>query len=251
MNTVVVPGSRKWTFRRSRPDERKVEHKMSKQDAEALPVHLHQREERQDGLEKANEGLRSAQVELQRRWQYLAEAQRLSHSGTFAWRVNSGELDWSDETYRILGFTRETNLTLDLVFDRIHPDDRERLRRLRDLATKDGMDLDDEHRLVMPDGVVKYVHVVGHSGLDSSGNRECIGVVTDITGRKRAENERQALSRELQESHARLEEAQSVAHVGPRAWDLKTGAVVWSDETYRIFGLRPQERPMDLAMVRE
>src|SRR5580704_17679134 len=223
---------------------------MSKQRVEAIPVHLHQGEERRDELEKANDDLRAAQAELQRRWQYLAEAQRLSHSGTFAWRVDSGELDWSDETYSILGFTRETNLTLDLVFDRIHPDDRERLRLLRDLATKEGMDLDDEHRLVMPDGVVKYVHVVAHAGLDCLGNREYIGVVTDITERKRAENERQALSRELRESNARLEEAQSVAHVGPRAWDLETGVVVWSDETYRIFGLKPQERPMDIATVR-
>jgi PAS domain S-box-containing protein len=223
---------------------------MSKRRVEALPVHAHQGEERRDGLEKANEDLRSAQAELQRRWQYLAEAQRLSHSGTFAWRVNSGELDWSDETYSILGFTREMNPTLDLVFDRIHPDDRERLRRLRDRATKDGMDLDDEHRLVMPDGGVKYVHLVAHAGFDPSGNREYIGVVTDITERKRAENERQALSRELRESHARLEEAQSVAHVGHWEWDLETGAVVWSDEAYRIFGIGPQERPMDIEAVR-
>src|SRR5580704_2766516 len=162
MNTVVVPGSRKWTFRRSRPDERKVEHKMSKQDAEALPVHVHQGEERQDGLEKANEDLRSAQAELQRRWQYLAEAQRLSHSGTFGWKVNSGELDWSDETYRILGFTRETNPTLDLVFDRIHPEDLDRMREIRDRATQNGMDLDVEHRILLPDGAIKYLHAVAH-----------------------------------------------------------------------------------------
>src|ERR1700733_5912913 len=65
--------------------------------------------ERTSALEKANEDLKAAEAELQRRWQYLAEAQRLSHSGTFAWKVSSGELDWSDETYRILGFTREKN----------------------------------------------------------------------------------------------------------------------------------------------
>jgi len=112
------------------------------------------------------------------------------------------------------------------------------------------MDLDDEHRLVMPDGVVKYVHVVAHAGLDSLGNREYIGVITDITERRRAEKDRQALSRELRESNARLEEAQSVAHVGHWEWDLETGVVVWSDETYRIFGLRPQERPIDIATVR-
>jgi PAS domain S-box-containing protein len=217
---------------------------------EALPISEARSAERTDALEKANEELKAAQAELQRRWQYLAEAQRLSHSGTFGWKVSSGELIWSDETYRILGFTRETNPTLDLVFDRIHPDDRERLRRLRDLATKDGMDLDDEHRLQMPDRVIKYVHVVAHAGSDSSGNREYIGVVTDITERKRGEEERQALSRDLQESNARLEEAQRVAHVGYWEWDLETGEVIWSDETYRIFGLKPQQCPMDLATVR-
>jgi PAS domain S-box-containing protein len=197
-----------------------------------------------------SEALEKMQAELQRRWQYLAEAQRLNHSGTFAWNVNSGALELSDEIYNILGFTRGSGLNLDLVFDRIHPDDRERFRRLRDLATKEGMDLGDEHRLVMPDGKLKYVHVVAHAGLDSLGNREYIGIVTDITGRRRAEEERQALACDLRESNARLEEAQSVAHVGHWEWDLDTGAVVWSDETYRIFGLRPQERAMDLAAVR-
>jgi hypothetical protein len=86
--------------------------------------------ERTTHLENANEDLKNAQAELQRRWRYLAEAQRLSHSGTFGWKVKSGELVWSDETYGILGFTRETNPTLDLVFDRVHPDDLDRVRQL-------------------------------------------------------------------------------------------------------------------------
>src|ERR1700719_161358 len=158
-------------------------------------------------LEKANENLKALQADLQRRWQYLAEAQRLSHSGTFGWKVQSGELVWSDETYRILGFARETNPTLDLVFDRIHPDDRERLQQLRDRAAQNGMDLDVEHRILLPDGVLRYLHVVAHAGEDRSGNREYIGIVSDITERKLAEQERQALSRDLKESNARLEEA--------------------------------------------
>src|SRR6202034_1553294 len=207
--------------------------------------------ERTAVLEKANEDLKASQADLQRRWQYLAEAQRLSHSGTFGWKVGTGELVWSDETYRILGFTRETNPTLDLVFDRIHPEDRDRMQQLRERASENGMDLDDDHRLLMPDGAIKYVHVVAHAGSDRSGNREYIGVVTDITERKRAEEERKALSRDLQESNARLEEAQRVAHVGHWEWDLETNVVVWSDETYRIFGLKPQERPMNFAMVRQ
>jgi len=200
-------------------------------------------------LEKANENLKALQADLQRRWQYLAEAQRLSHSGTFGWKVQSGELVWSDETYKILGFARGTNLTLDLVFDRVHPEDRDRLQQLRDRATQNGMDLDVEHRILLPDGVIKHVHVVAHAGRDNSGNLEYAGVVTDITERKRADDEREALSRSLQESKARLEEAQSVAHVGYWDWDIETGEIIWSDETYRIFGFKPQERPMDIETV--
>ena len=201
------------------------------------------------GLEKANEDLKASQSDLQRRWLYLAEAQRLSHSGTFGWKVRTGELVWSDETYRILGFARETNPTLDLAFDRVHPEDRDRLQQLRDRATKSGMDLDVEHRILLPDRVIKHVHVVAHAGRDNSGNLEYAGVVTDITERKRADDEREALSRSLQESKARLEEAQSVAHVGYWDWDLETGEIIWSDETYRIFGFKPQERPMDIETV--
>ncbi len=207
--------------------------------------------ERTNELAKANEDLKRAQAELQRRWQYLAEAQRLSHSGTFGWKVRSGELVWSDETYRILGFTRETNPTLDLVFERIHPDDRERMQQIRDRATQNGMDLDIEHRILLPEGVIKYVHAVAHAGKDSSGNLEYMGVVTDITERKRAEEEHQALSRNLQESKVRLEEAQRVAHMGHYYWDLIANRVIWSDELYRIYGLTPREGPIDMAMVGE
>ncbi|HWW16297.1 MAG TPA: PAS domain-containing protein, partial [Candidatus Dormibacteraeota bacterium] len=206
-------------------------------------------DQRTHQLERANEDLKRDQAELRRRWQYLAEAQRLSHAGTFGWKVRSGELVWSDETYRILGTTRETNPTLDLVFDRVHPDDVDRVRQLSDRAAQNGMDLDLEHRILLPDGVIKYVHAVAHAGRDSSGNLEYMGVVTDITERKRAEDEREALSRSLQESKARLEEAQSVAHVGYWDWDLETGKIIWSDETYRIFGFKPQERPMDIETV--
>jgi len=204
-----------------------------------------------NGLEKANADLKADQADLQRRWQYLAEAQKLSHAGTFAWKVEDGQLVWSDETYRILGVTRETRPTLELVFDRVHPDDRERLEELRDSAAQRGMNLDVEHRILLPDGEIRHVHVVAHAGRDGLDNLEYIGVVTDITERKRAEEERETLSRRVEESKAWLEEAQRVAHVGHWVWDLETNRVIWSDEIYRIFGLVPQEGPVDLAMVRD
>src|ERR1700751_2216487 len=207
--------------------------------------------ERTAAVEKANEDLKASQADLQRRWHYLAEAQRLSHSGTFGWKVSSGELIWSDETYRILGFTRETNPTLDLVFDRIHPEDLDRMREIRNSAAQNGMDLDIEHRILLPDGDIKYLHAVAHAGRDSSGNLEYMGVVTDITERKRADEERQALSRKLEESNARLEEAERVPHLGYWIWNLQTNHLVFSNETCRIYGIKPQEDPIDLAAIRE
>src|SRR6201998_4514284 len=149
-----------------------TQHGARKQPSEARDILKARGDERTDALEKANEELKAAQAELQRRWQYLEEAKKLSHSGTFGWKVSSGELIWSDETYSILGFTRETSPTLDLVFDRIHPDDRERLQQLRDRAAQNGMDLEVEHRILLPDGALRYLHVVAHAGEDRSGNRE-------------------------------------------------------------------------------
>ena len=216
----------------------------------ALRMLRTQSAERSKALEKANEDLKAAQAELRRRWEYLEEAQKLSHSGTFGWKVASGELVWSQETRRILGVSNQTNPTLDLVFERIHPEDRDRMRQVRENAVNNGTDLDVEHRLLMPGDIVKHVHAVAHAGRDSSGNLEYMGVITDTTERKRADEERRALARKLEESNATLEEAQRVAHVGHWEWDLETNAIVWSDETYRIFGLKPQELPMDLATNR-
>src|ERR1700736_4799184 len=71
-----------------------------------------------------------------------------------------------EETYRILGFSRETNPTLDLVFDRIHPEDLDHMREVKDRAAQNGMDLDVEHRILLPDGAVKYLHAVAHAGQD-------------------------------------------------------------------------------------
>jgi PAS domain S-box-containing protein len=178
-----------------------------------------------------------------------ANTQRRSQSGTLAWKARTGELLWSDGIYGILAYARETHATLDLFFDRIHPEDRDQVRELFDRAAHNGMDLDVEHRLLMPDGAIKCIRTVVQAVRDNSGDLQYIGVATDITESKCAEEERQAMSRDLQESKARLEEAQRVAHVGHWDWNLETGEVIWSDETYRIFGFKPQERPMDIATV--
>src|SRR5262245_50249532 len=101
-----------------------------------------------------------AEEALQRNEAYLAEAQRLSHTGSFGWRVSSGKIYWSDETYRIFDLDLHSEPTLDLTMERIHPEDRQLVRGVIDSAAQEKKDFDFEHRLLMADGSVKYVRVV-------------------------------------------------------------------------------------------
>lgn len=125
--------------------------------------------------------------ERRRQEMYLAEAQRLSHTGSFGWSYPTGELSWSDETFRIFEYDPGVKPTLDLVFRRMHPDDKARVRQILEQASKDGTDCEYEHRLLMPDNRVKWLHVLAHAVKDSSGILEFIGAVIDITERKPAE----------------------------------------------------------------
>jgi PAS domain S-box-containing protein len=124
---------------------------------------------------------------LQRREAYLAEAQRLSHTGSFGWNVPSGETSWSDETFRIFEYDRASKPSLDMVLERIHPDDRALVQQTIDRASNEGTDFDIEYRLLIPGNAVKYLHVVAHGLHNSSGNLEFVGAVTDITAAKLAE----------------------------------------------------------------
>ena len=134
------------------------------------------------------------QLELWRKEAYLAEAQRLSHTGSFGWYVSSGKIYWSEETFRIFEIAPAIQPTLQLALKRIHPEDRHLVQQVIDAATHESKAFDFEHRLLMPDGSVKYLRAVGHpSTKDGSGNLEFVGAVTDITERKHAEQEIQQL----------------------------------------------------------
>jgi C4-dicarboxylate-specific signal transduction histidine kinase len=124
---------------------------------------------------------------LQRSEAYLAEAQTLSHTGSFGWRVSTGAIIWSEETFRIFQYDRTTKPTVELLLQRVHPDDAAFVKQTIERASQDGKDFDHEYRLVMPDGSVKYVHVVAHALSDESGTVEFVGAVMDVTVAKQAE----------------------------------------------------------------
>ena len=144
----------------------------------------------QRALREADERIerRRAEEALRRSEVYLAEAQRLSHTGSFGWAVAGGKLYWSRETFRIMGYESGSKVTIDDVVQRAHPEDRPVLIELMERVSRERTAFDCEHRLLMPDGAVKHLRVVGYPSEGESGSFEFVGAVTDITERKRAES---------------------------------------------------------------
>jgi hypothetical protein len=115
----------------------------------------------------------------------LAEAQRLSATGSFGWKRATCEIVWSDETYRIFAVDRTTKPTIEIVLSRAHPEDRAAIEQLIGRVTREVEDWNLEHRLLMPDGAVKHLHVVAQAVHDEvSGGIEYVGAVLDVTAAK-------------------------------------------------------------------
>jgi PAS domain S-box-containing protein len=129
---------------------------------------------------------KQAEAALQKSESYLAEAQKLSKTGSFGLHASTGEIFWTPETFRIFEVDAGTNPSLEIIFDRIHPEDRAEVRDILDRAYQSGADLDFEHRLLMPDGSLKHLHVLARAA-GESGALEYIGAAMDITSRKQAE----------------------------------------------------------------
>jgi len=172
--------------------------------------------------------------ELQLREAYLAEAQKLSHTGSFGWDVSSGELTWSRETFRIFEYEPTDKVAIDLVVQRTHPEDRLAVQQLIERVSRQRTEWDFEHRLLMPDGSIKYLRVVGHPSRDARDSFEFVGAVTDITERKRGEEA-------LRRSEGYLAEAQKLTRSGSWAWDVRTRALFWSQEIFRIYEFDPEK----------
>jgi DNA-binding NtrC family response regulator len=170
---------------------------------------------------------KQADEKLLRSEAYLAEAQKLSHTGSFGWNVCKGDIYWSDETFRIFECEPKVKPSVELALERTHPEDRTAVRQLLARVSREGVEFDFVHRLLMPDGTVKYVHVVGTPSENEEGCLEFVGAVTDITERKRAEET-------LRRSEGYLAEAQRLTHSASWAWDVHTREVFWSQEMFRI-----------------
>jgi PAS domain S-box-containing protein len=188
---------------------------------------------------------------------YLAEAQRLSHTGSFGWEPLTGEIIWSEETFRIFEYDRTTKPTIELILQRVHPEDVALVQQTVERATQSGQDFEHEYRLMMPDGSIKHVHVRAHTLSDESDDIEFVGAVMDVTAQKQVEAA-------LRQSESYLAEAQRLTHTGSGAWRVPGwDALYLSEEWYRIYGFDPKQglsawkqrlqrmHPEDLANVQE
>jgi len=203
-------------------------------------------------LERINEELRTENAErkltqaaLRQSQAYLAEAQRLSHTGSFGWKVATGEIIWSEETFRIFEYDRAAKPTLELIFQRVHPEDSSLVKHTIERAAQAGSDFEFEHRLLMADGALKYVYVVGHAERYASKELGYVGAVMDVTAARQSEEA-------LRRSEGYLSDAQRLTHTGSWAWNAaRRQSVYWSQENFRLFGFDPEGGiPSDEAFYR-
>jgi PAS domain S-box-containing protein len=176
--------------------------------------------------------------ELERRQAHLAEAQRLTHMGSWTINVRTDEHFWSEEIFRIYEFDPKLKPGWSLIRERVHPDDRASLdqRRKMEFTQTGWTDSEADLRIVLPDGRIKHLHTIAHPVMDASGQIvEIIGTTMDITERKRVEDS-------LRRSESHLAEAQRLTHTASWAWRLADRkAVHLSEEFYRIYGFDPAE----------
>jgi PAS domain S-box-containing protein len=132
------------------------------------------------------DGQRRTEQELRRSEAFLAEGQRLSRVGSFSWRVATDDILWSEQLYRIFDIDRDVRVTFEVIGTRIHPEDVSAFQEQVERSRREGSDVQLEIRLQMPDGTVKYVHVVAHRREDG-GPLEYVGAVQDVTPGRLAE----------------------------------------------------------------
>jgi PAS domain S-box-containing protein len=124
------------------------------------------------------------EVELRRSEEFLAQAQQLSRTGSFSWRVASDEITWSDELYRIYELEPGVAITLDVIRSRVHPEDLTLYEKMVEQARNGAADFEWQYRLLMPDQSIKYMHAVAHATRDQNGQLEYIAAVRDVTARR-------------------------------------------------------------------
>jgi PAS domain S-box-containing protein len=193
------------------------------------------------GINTDIDDLKRAEFELAKSQAVMAEAQRIIETGSWSWDMMSDVFTCSAECTNIVGLP-STEITFETLMERVHPDDREMVAQAHGRALQ-GDELNVEHRFVLPDGTVKFIHARGRLIYEKSHPRAYIGTIVDVTEATHSEERIRSSLAEAQRAQASLAEAQKLSHVGSFRIRPSTGEIIWSAETYNIYGLDP-ERPL-------
>ena len=169
---------------------------------------------------------------LQKSEELYKQAQSLAHVGNWTWNINSDEVMWSDELYRIYGLEPQSEtISYQRYISFIHPEDQEKVNKQIQLAYETGTHWDFTHRIINAKGEVRILEATGEVLRDKNNKPQImLGTAQDIT-------EKQVLIEKLQESEKHFKQAQSLARIGNWSMDLKTMQYSWSDEMYNIYEL--------------
>ena len=191
--------------------------------------------------------------ELRRSREYLAEAQALTHTGSWAWsRVTNAILYWSEECYRVNGFDPADGVpSFESSFSRIHPDDRARVVDTIDRHAREGTEFEVGYRLLLPDGRVRDAHVLAHPVHDASGSAvEYIGTIIDVTERRRAEEERQQhvwFLESMDRINLAMQRTNQIEHMMSGVVE-EALAIFHSDRAWLVYPCDPQARSCRVVM---
>jgi len=130
---------------------------------------------------------KNVEEELRRSAAFLAQAQQVSRTGSFSWRVATDEITWSEQMYRIYELEPGTTITLDVIRTRVHPEDLTLYEKMVEQARNGSDDFEWQYRLLMPDQSIKYMHAVARATRDQNNELEYIAAVQDITPRRRSQ----------------------------------------------------------------
>jgi PAS domain S-box-containing protein len=167
---------------------------------------------------------------------FLEEGQKLSHTGSWMWNLSSGEIKWSREHFLIFGADPERDKPCTSLFwNRVHPEDREWLEKLVNQAVSDKREFEQEFRLILPDGTLKYVSGIGRPVFDDAGNLIAfMGTTMDITERKRGEEE-------LRKQKAHFEKLFELAPEAIVLRDIDNRILRVNREFTNLYGFTPEE----------
>lgn len=181
--------------------------------------------ERTEELSAVNQVLKESQ-------ERMTKAEEIAHFGNWDWDINSGSIRWSDEVFRIFGLLPgQVTATYEAFLSRIHPDDRQVVVEAIDKCLSEDMPYNIEHRIITPDGTERFVHETGIVIREVNGTPiRMIGVVQDISERKKIQKELSAIS-------SRLMLATQVGGIGVWDWDIVNNILTWDETMYRLYGL--------------